>query len=405
MKAQLDISHILIIGVILLVVVVSFNSVSNLTDFFREKECENSQIGICYVDSEKGRRTCENGMWQECITEKTVAPPIEDFLCGDSIVEGSEECDSDNLFGETCETIGYGRGYLNCAEDCKYDFSECRSGCTWDTEICDDEKDNDCDGWTDCDDAQCISANVCIEKWRNDTQNDNSTNNDNTTDNDTQNDNYCGNNNCDEDETCETCIFDCGNCETCGNEIAENIEECDGTNFKDQTCITKGFESGTLNCTDECKIDVSDCSNEDCIPENEFCNDGKDNDCDKKIDCEDKDCENVLACINATHSTCVNKVCTFVSGIGIDECGFGANTEKNCSNKLDEDCDGKIDCCDPDCLNAPNCIEICDNKDNDCDGKTDDELTKQCGSNVGICKYGISTCSKGMWGSCIGGIN
>ncbi|MFH1240217.1 MAG: MopE-related protein, partial [Candidatus Diapherotrites archaeon] len=47
----------------------------------------------------------------------------------------------------------------------------------------------------------------------------------------------------------------------------------------------------------------------------------------------------------------------------------------------------------------------CDNKDNDCDGKTDDELTKQCGSNVGICKYGISTCNKGMWGSCIGGIN
>jgi hypothetical protein len=39
-----------------------------------------------------------------------------------------------------------------------------------------------------------------------------------------------------------------------------------------------------------------------------------------------------------------------------------------CNDNKDNDCDGLVDCCDPDC----NCKEVCgDNKDNDCDNKID----------------------------------
>ena len=48
--------------------------------------------------------------------------------------------------------------------------------------------------------------------------------------------------------------------------------------------------------------------------------------------------------------------------------------------------------------------ETCDGADNDCDGKVDEELTKPCGSMMGVCaqQLGIATCSQGTWGECIG---
>lgn len=55
--------------------------------------------------------------------------------------------------------------------------------------------------------------------------------------------------------------------------------------------------------------------------------------------------------------------------------------------------------------------EICDNKDNDCDGQTDETLVRECPytgpagtKGVGPCKAGSQTCSKGEWGKCTGEI-
>jgi hypothetical protein len=53
--------------------------------------------------------------------------------------------------------------------------------------------------------------------------------------------------------------------------------------------------------------------------------------------------------------------------------------------------------------------EVCDGKDNDCDGATDEQLTKACPyggpsgtAGVGPCKAGAQSCSGGVWSSCVG---
>ncbi len=49
------------------------------------------------------------------------------------------------------------------------------------------------------------------------------------------------------------------NPELCGNGVIDKGEECDGASLASQTCETKGFKSGTLNCY-ACKYDTSFCN-------------------------------------------------------------------------------------------------------------------------------------------------
>jgi uncharacterized protein (TIGR03382 family) len=56
---------------------------------------------------------------------------------------------------------------------------------------------------------------------------------------------------------------------------------------------------------------------------------------------------------------------------------------------------------------APVCSpsgETCNGHDDDCDGRTDEDLHRACGSDVGDCRHGTSTCSGGVWGGCAGEI-
>ena len=81
------------------------------------------------------------------------------------------------------------------------------------------------------------------------------------------------------------------------------------------------------------------------------CTDKLDNDADGKIDCADADCVADLAC--------------------------APTVETNCTDKVDNDKDGKLDCLDPDCVKDPACVAVvveldcADKVDNDKDGKTD----------------------------------
>ncbi len=47
----------------------------------------------------------------------------------------------------------------------------------------------------------------------------------------------------------------------CGNNVKEGNEECDGyANLGGTTCQTLGYDSGTLYCTNDCKLDLRYCA-------------------------------------------------------------------------------------------------------------------------------------------------
>ncbi|MBU1975131.1 MAG: hypothetical protein KKG59_01870 [Nanoarchaeota archaeon] len=70
----------------------------------------------------------------------------------------------------------------------------------------------------------------------------------------------CGDLICEGDETPDTCYADCGEC---GNEILEGPEPCDGSNLDEQTCETQGFDYGALTCAADCMdFDTTGCGYE-----------------------------------------------------------------------------------------------------------------------------------------------
>ena len=54
-----------------------------------------------------------------------------------------------------------------------------------------------------------------------------------------------------------------GSSSECGNGIIEESEVCDGTSLNGETCVSQGYDSGTLACSSDCSsFDVSDFSSE-----------------------------------------------------------------------------------------------------------------------------------------------
>jgi len=174
---------------------------------------------------------------------------------------------------------------------------------------------------------------------------------------------------CNENSICEpvlgenthSCYNDCGAC--CGNGIIDTGEQCDGANIP-ATCASLGYGNGTIACHADCTFDVSKCITE---------------------------TQPVLTTV-CTHGD------TLECGTDTGECRKGIRT---CINGVWGQCENST---------GPT-SEICDNRDNDCDGQTDENLicdcfigqSRECGSRIGECMPGISTCINGQWGECIGG--
>mgnify|MGYP000944207417 CR=1 FL=1 len=60
------------------------------------------------------------------------------------------------------------------------------------------------------------------------------------------------------------CGFDITGCDgtapVCGDGSITGSEQCDGTNLNGQTCISRGYDGGTLACTSGCVFDTSGCT-------------------------------------------------------------------------------------------------------------------------------------------------
>ncbi|MBU1534797.1 hypothetical protein KKF84_05725, partial [Myxococcota bacterium] len=196
-------------------------------------------------------------------------------ICGNAIVEAGEQCDSNNLGGATCDSLGYGSGDLSCL-DCYFNVSGCSEAPTCGDEIIDAPAE-ECEG-TDLNGSDCGTLGyaggtlACDELCHFDRSGCSG--------------GTCGNGTVDTGEECDgsnlnqsscellgfsdggtlscsdSCTFvtsECAGGGTCGDGTLDTTEECDGTDFNGETCVTQGFPGGSLSCSDQCTIDTSTC--------------------------------------------------------------------------------------------------------------------------------------------------
>lgn len=78
--------------------------------------------------------------------------------CGDGFIDVGEACDGDAIGDATCEMLGFPGGMIACTPSCTLDISNCTGA-----DDCTDGIDNDADGATDCQEAECQAAcaNAC----------------------------------------------------------------------------------------------------------------------------------------------------------------------------------------------------------------------------------------------------
>ncbi len=202
-------------------------------------------------------------------------------------------------------------------------------------------------------------------------------------------------------------------------------EVCDG---KDNDCnyvVDEGFADtdgdGWKDCLDGDDDNDGTVDGEDCAPldgalhpgATELC-DGIDNDCDQEVDeelgslaCGKGECfHTVAACIAG-----VKQTCDPFAGIAEEVCD---GKDNDCDGLTDED-QGKVSCGLGLCFHTvPACaggepavceplegasVEVCDGLDNDCDGKTDEGLgTVSCGK--GQCFHQLTACVGGEVQEC-----
>lgn len=118
-------------------------------------------------------------------------------------------------------------------------------------------------------------------------------------------------------------------------------------------CVCPSGAMMETSCTDMLDEDCdgnADCADADCVMDPackpvELCANGMDDDGDMMIDCADMmDCD-TKAC-GAFGQLCTGGMCV---------CPSGMMTEMNCTDMIDDDCDGQLDCKDSDCSGNPLC--------------------------------------------------
>jgi hypothetical protein len=147
-------------------------------------------------------------------------------MCGDDELQGDEDCDGTDLGDATCQTLGFDDGVLACDPECHLITDACFTCGDGDvalTEACDG---NELGGET------CVSLGFGGGSL--------------------------------------SCAADCSQIVTsgctalpsCGDGVRNGGEQCDGNDFGGNTCVTQGFDMGTLDCTASCLLDVSQCEDD-----------------------------------------------------------------------------------------------------------------------------------------------
>ena len=318
--------------------------------------CVNDPISLCC-----GNGTCENG--EDCNTCSADCFSGGGGFCGDGICSGgAEDC-------------------FTCPSDCRCSGRNCNNACCGDG-LCAGENVNQCA--VDCDPAFVPpSGGSC-----------------------------CGDAICEGSEDVNNCAIDCDT--SCsGDAECDDGDACNGA----ETCdlVSGTCQSGTpVNCDDG-----NACTADSCDPATGLCSNDP-------ISCDDGDlctfdsCDPVTGCANDPVNcddgdTCTTDSCDPATGLCVNDpivpccgdtfcdpgedqcncladCGTPPATETNCTDGVDEDCDGQTDCADADCTGDPACPStLCGN--GVCEGGGEDCFT--CPLD---CRCSGPGCSKGCCG-------
>ncbi len=228
--------------------------------------------------------------------------------------------------------------------------------------------------------------------------------------------------------------FEFGEWGPCEGAIGPSEELCDAEGL-DEDC--DGAANDGCGCSEgdpdlPCGSDVGECvagvqrcvggMRTDCEgavgPIGEGCN-ALDDDCDGTVD------ETLVRSCGLAVGVCRTGTETCVDG-AFGECAGAVAPSDEACDMLDNDCDGRTDedvrrTCGSDigacvagtetctdgvfgaCVGRTDAVpETCNATDDDCDGDVDEELVRACGTDVGRCVAGTETCSAGMWGACAG---
>lgn len=235
--------------------------------------------------------------------------------------DGDVDCADADCDGEVCDELGRACVGGTCS-------------CAAETELrCDDGVDDDCDGRVDCDDDECLGM-ACAEHGR-----------------------QCG------DDGCE-----CPGGEapelTCDDGVDN---DCNGVaDCADVSCGGRSCNADTDEICDPDSLGACVCPWGDV----EVCDDAIDNDCNGLNNCAEGATCDGMRCGDG--HTCRGGVCTPTEcvlpvscGVAVcdgAECGAngrrcidgvcacpGRSNERSCADGADNDCDGLVDCRDPDC--------------------------------------------------------
>ncbi len=162
--------------------------------------------------------------------------------CGNNVAEGTDQgltveepCDGSDVRGQNCNVVGFELGVVTCLADCSgFVTSDCYDPTCGDDVI---------EGHEECEPGLALGT-TCVGRGFN------------------EGELACGGTGAGDD----ACMYDESACILweCGNETVEGLEQCDGTNFADETCITLGYDEGVIACfgpedDTPCRFDFTGC--------------------------------------------------------------------------------------------------------------------------------------------------